>query len=384
MGVTTIGSLGLVGEEGFFRVKALQKYPNLVYAFTRRRLSDSAEEPEFNFQAEAGKDREHRALLAQRLGIPLEHTVWLDPAEGGPVRWVSEDDGGKGALDWAGRIKAADGLVTESLNLFLCTLFSDNNLVIVLYDPRWQVVGLISVYRSRPSAVRIIEAADLMAARAGSRKEEIVGLIGPSMGPCCYTFADPSQAGMRSKTNLWDFTRTAMLVAGLHRDRIVNPRACTACFETEFFGQEAGGPAAGAIVLGVGDKKGTLGLRRTKLRARMAENATAAAASGRRVGSEREAASGADKSSLLEEEQRLNRMIRCPYGQKKVYVRSVFTGQSAETSEPEIVLRCQVMAYVGQAASGANIVTKEYIEAFCCADYAHCETYRLFSSQQKR
>ena len=74
----------------------------------------------------------------------------------------------------------------------------------------------------------------------------------------------------------------------------------------------------------------------------------------------------------------LNRMMRCPYGQKKVYIRSVLDGSSGGTSKPVLALRCAVMEYVGQAMGGYNIVMKDHIEKVCCADYLHCQVYQEF------
>ena len=86
----------------------------------------------------------------------------------------------------------------------------------------------------------------------------------------------------------------------------------------------------------------------------------------------------------MEEQNRLNRMIRCPYGKKKVYIRSVLDGTSVKTSKPEIALRCAAMAYVGKALGGYNIVSKDYVESVCCGDYPQCETYQELLRRQRR
>jgi hypothetical protein len=88
--------------------------------------------------------------------------------------------------------------------------------------------------------------------------------------------------------------------------------------------------------------------------------------------------------SLTDEQKRLNLLIRCPYGQKKVYIRSVIDGQSGDTSKPHIALRCAVMEFVGQAMGGYNIVQKDYIEKMCCADYAQCRAYQEFLRRQAK
>ena len=89
-------------------------------------------------------------------------------------------------------------------------------------------------------------------------------------------------------------------------------------------------------------------------------------------------------SSLTEQEHRLNKMMKCPYGRNKVYIRSLLTAGAQDTSEPEIALRCAVMAYVGQAAGGFNVVTQDYIERYCCGDYKRCKAYQEFRKRKRR
>ena len=159
--------------------------------------------------------------------------------------------------------------------------------------------------------------------------------------------------------------------AGLHRSHIFNPRVCTACTDTEFFSRKVDGPdgGAGAMAFGIRDNgslRAQLDTRRAAVRMR------------------RHRASAAQEVSLTEEEKRLNRLIRCPHGQNKVYIRSVIDGQSDGTSKPQLALRCAVMEYVGQATGGYNIVMKDYIEKVCCADYVHCRAYQEFLRRKAR
>jgi hypothetical protein len=197
------------------------------------------------------------------------------------------------------------------------------------------------------------------------------GVIGPSIGPCCRTFPKPDAAGAHTLSNPWDLARGALLEAGLHRSQIFNPRVCTACADTEFFTQriDGAGGGTGAMAFGIRDSSSlrmTLNTRRAALRMR------------------RRRASTPQDISLTEEQQRLNRLIRCPHGEKKVYIRSVINGQSAETSKPHLALRCAVMEYVGQAMGGYNIMLQDYIEKYCCADYRQCQAYQEFLRRKAR
>ncbi len=298
------------------RFKGLQKYPHLLHAFTLRALPRRPAW-EFNFCPDGGPGREHagnnRLLLAARLGISLENTVWLDPDGEGPIRWVSETERGKGARDWAGRLTSSNGLATDSLDVFLCTLFSDDA-VILLYDPRWHAVGMVIIRAMRPTPLGVLETTRLMAERVGSRAEDLVGLIPPCIGPCCHRFPQKLLDRGASVTNLWDFARMAMLNAGILRSHITNLRLCTGCLDTRFFSRKHDGPgaAAGAIVIGIrGDS--TLETVRAEQRAHWAQSGTDAAAG-------KDAPPPVSTPSLTQEEHRLNKTMRCPYGHNKVYI----------------------------------------------------------------
>ena len=160
--------------------------------------------------------------------------------------------------------------------------------------------------------------------------------------------------------------------AGVTRDHILNPRVCTACSDTEFFSRKVDGP---------GRRGRRDGVRRPRQRLAPGANADAPR---RPEEAPTAAASASQEASLTDEERRLNRLIRCPYGQKKVYIRSVIDGQSGDTSKPHIALRCAVMETSAKPTGGYNIVQKDYIEKVCCADYIHCPTYQEFLRRQAK
>jgi hypothetical protein len=274
----------------------------------------------------------------------------------------------------------ASGIVTDSLGVFLCTLFSDDA-VILLHDPRFYAVGLVVIKATEPAMEGVEAAVKLMAERFGSQPAEMAGLVSPSLGPCCHKFSDPAGGLPGASNDLWTFSRSALLRAGVRNDHIVNPRMCTACLDTKFFSRKSQGAwvAAGAVAAGVRDD-GTLEQIRAKRRT--VQGAPARPDPAARNGGS--AARAGIPPSLLEEERRLNRLVRCPYGRNKVYVRSAFDGQSAETTEPVIALRCPILVETRQIKAGYNIVLKKYIEEVCCADYERCRAYREYAKRQGR
>ncbi len=356
------------------RLPCLERFPYLLHAITVRRAPDLVGECDFDLSCDSGQGDEvaarNRSHVCALLGIELSDTVWFQPAEPGEVQWVSDDlqrDAAGGVI----HSKPVAGLVTGTLNLFLCALFNDNA-VAILFDPHWYALALVSIEPSRPSGENVKRAVAMMAEKVGSQPEDMLGVIGPSLGPCCHTFSDSSLTGVRTDTNLWDLVRTAMLNGGLRHDNVFNTRICTGCRDLDFFSRAVDGPGAGAgaLVLGAKDD-GTLADKLAKRRAYYGEPSQGVR------GLE------TDDPSLTEEQIRLNEMIQCPYGRKKVYIRSVLTG-SMRTTTPELALRCAAMAHVGLVREGFNIVNKKYIESVCCEDHTQCEAYQRLQRRQKQ
>jgi copper oxidase (laccase) domain-containing protein len=354
-----------------YRVTSFKSVPNVLYAMTRRAFPGAAAanlQPG-SFAGAAG--RAQRAEFAKQLGIELANTIWLDPEGAGEVVLRSEKDRGQGAEDWETRVRGASGIVTDGLNLFLCTLYNDNA-VVMLFDPFCYGIGLVNISMSKISAEALGKVVELLSQQTGAEPAKMQALIGPCIGPCCRTFPNPGAVGTRTLSNLWDLTRGALMEAGLNRNQVFNTRVCTACMDTEFFSREVDGAGggAGAMAFGIRDT----GSLRAQLGARRAAQ----------IQRRQQAAAAPQEVSLTLEERRLNRLMRCPLGQKKVYIRSVLDGSSGGASKPVIALRCAVMEHVGQAAGGYNIVQKDYIEKVCCGDYVRCKAYQEFLRRQGR
>jgi len=366
----------LVAEEGLFRFAGLRRFPHLLHAITRRHAPALCGEQEFNFSVSAGDSPEHalrcRLALAKAMGIAPDGMVWFDPAEPGDVRWVTAKERGKGVADWDSRLRCTSGLAAQSTNLFLCTPANDNT-VVILFDPRWYAIALVSLDPSRPSGAPIEQAVELLVEQGKAEQDEIIGFIASGVGPCCSSFTGDEEGDTRGQTNIWDLARTTMLQSGFRGKNVFNSRTCTACRDTEFFSRLVDGPSAGAgaVVFGVRDD-GSFG---RMLAARKA-NASARGHRARKIPS-------AETPGLLLEERRLNAAMRCPHGENKVYVRSLLDGRSDRTTKPEIMLRCAVIQHVGQALGGHNIVDKRYIEKYCCGDYEACRAYQEFVRRRR-
>ena len=139
----------------------------------------------------------------------------------------------------------ADGLLTAIPGILLGIQTADCVPVLVA-DTRQRVVAAFHA-GWRGTAARIVEnGIGQMGAEFGSRPEDIVAAIGPSIGACCYTVGAEVQdafttafdygeslftkvAESAPHLDLWEANRRQLLAAGLLATNIVVIAECTGC-----------------------------------------------------------------------------------------------------------------------------------------------------------
>lgn len=218
-----------------FRFASLQVFPELAHGLSDRSFGSVYPE------ADGGRMR-----LAAALGISPESLV--------PTRQVHRDrivrvPGPHYACSRGQH--PADGLTTDTPGLFLLGYFADC-VPILAYDPVHRAVGLAHAgWRGTLLSIagRLVEE---MAAAWGTRPEDLVVGLGPSIGPCCYEVGEEVIAGVRANLpepeallrpgrpghayfDLWEANRRALVRAGVRLEQIETAGICTACHVERFF-----------------------------------------------------------------------------------------------------------------------------------------------------
>ena len=152
----------------------------------------------------------------------------------------------------------ADALITDNPAVTLFLRFADC-VPVLLYDPRRPAVGLVHA-GWRGTVAGVVQATvRAMAERYGSRPEDVIGSIGPSIGPCHYAVgpevaeqtrqAYPAAADLllrqegRTHLDLWAANTYALRQAGVGQVEVSG--LCTACHNRDFFSHRADGPRTG-------------------------------------------------------------------------------------------------------------------------------------------
>lgn len=230
-----------------YRSELLEPFPEIDHGFSTR-LGGTSDGPyaSLNLGSGTGDDRErvqqNRRLLCDAFGAPFPPIVPRQ-ALGADVVTVREIQ------------RRADGVVTAERGQTLLTLSADC-VLILLFDPNRRAIA--SVHSSRHGARNRIarNAVSLMDREFGSRPEDLVSAIGPSIGPCCYEVradvaaewrGDPALLEKNGRTylDLWKATREHLEEAGVRSASIDEARVCTRCRPDQFYSYRRDGAVTG-------------------------------------------------------------------------------------------------------------------------------------------
>lgn len=183
----------------------------------------------------------NRRLFAQALGLDASKFTTCEQVHGSNVAVVDEALVGAGATTLADTIKDTDALVTNLANVPLLLFFAD--CVPLLFADERQGVCAVAHAGWRGTVAQIgRNTVEAMQQSFGSRTEDIVAAIGPSIGQCCYEvddfvrgkaagyeqfFAPRAEKPGKYLLDLWGYNRQVLLDAGLKAGNILTAGVCT-------------------------------------------------------------------------------------------------------------------------------------------------------------
>ncbi|MGN0659686.1 MAG: peptidoglycan editing factor PgeF [Emergencia sp.] len=242
------------GERQYLTFPRLEQYKELRHLFTTRRGGVSTGCcASWNFGARTldteENIRRNYELLAETLGTTAEHLATSAQTHTVNIREVTAADGGKGACrerDY----DDVDGLVTDEKGLAIVTGHADCNAVF-FFDPQKQVIGLAhSGWRGTLGGISAAMV-NRMETRYGSRPEDIIAGIGPSLCRDCFEvdtdvaelFFEKNhdyrqyayRRGVKYYIDLKKIIRKDLLDAGLREENLLDMGLCTRCDTDTFF-----------------------------------------------------------------------------------------------------------------------------------------------------
>lgn len=200
--------------------------------------------------------RENYRRLAEAIGFSCENLVCSDQTHTTNVRVVTETDRGKGFMrprDYTD----VDGMVTNVPGLVLATFYADC-VPLYLVDPVHRAIGLShSGWKGTVGKIgkRTVE---VMGEQYGTRPEDLVAAIGPSICQECYEVGEDvieqfqtafdeehwdelfyRKPDGKYQLNLWHANELIFREAGLKEEQIVTTDICTCCNPDVLFSHRA-------------------------------------------------------------------------------------------------------------------------------------------------
>lgn len=234
--------------------ESLQALPLRAHVTTRHGGVSPAPWNTLNFSARRGDSRENvaqnRLRLGEALGIDAHALIFCEQVHGTGIAKVDGSD--------AGQVKkGCDGLITDSTGQPIGLVFADCVPVLV-YDRRRHALGMVhagwrgTVNRAASALVWAMQAA------YDSDPGDLVGCIGPSIGPSSYEvgeevwemaqarlvrperfFDRPHGAGEKPHLNLWAANASQLADEGIPGDQIEIAGIDTAQYTADFFSHRA-------------------------------------------------------------------------------------------------------------------------------------------------
>ena len=188
--------------------------------------------------------RENYRLVAEDLGLNLANMVLSKQTHTDNIRIVTQEDAGKGIVIESD-IEDTDGLMTNLPQIPLM-VFSADCVPILFFDPVRQVIAAVHAgWRGTIQGIGT-KAVTLMQERFGSLPQDILVAIGPSIGPCCFTFSQedatvfPSayltpQENGKVLVDIWSMNQDQLLRLGVPKANIDLSGVCTVCHADRFY-----------------------------------------------------------------------------------------------------------------------------------------------------
>jgi purine-nucleoside/S-methyl-5'-thioadenosine phosphorylase / adenosine deaminase len=201
--------------------------------------------------------------LALALGVAVDAIVRLTQVHGPSVAVLRRSDGVGAPPDRP----VADIVISDRPDVAVAVQVADC-VPLLLGDARTGVVAAAHAgWRGMAAGVPRV-AVEALARAFGSRPEDLVGAIGPSIGPCCYEVGEDvrdafRRAGLvgqpvdswfatgrrgRPHLDLWRATSDQLVSAGVAIDRIHACGLCTATHRDVFYSYRGDGPGTGRMV----------------------------------------------------------------------------------------------------------------------------------------
>jgi polyphenol oxidase len=216
----------------------------------------------------------NREQIANTLDIPFEAWTCADQIHGHTVAVITKEQRGSGRKQLSDAIQGTDGMVTNEPGIWLNSFYAD---CVPLYflDPVRGAVGIAHAGWKGTVGDIAGETVRVMQTTFGSKPNELLAAIGPSIGMCCYEVDErvirrvdevleekglaevkgnvlSRKATDKAMLNLQELNRQLLIKEGILPIHIELSHLCTSCNTDLFFSHRKEGGKTGRMTAWIG------------------------------------------------------------------------------------------------------------------------------------
>ena len=224
----------------YIKSELLSKYTDISHGFTLR--GNDFMHADIN----SSTFTESKRKMAEELNIETNNLYFLNQVHDKNILKITENT--------QNEIKEYDALATNAKNKVLATCFADC-VPVLLFDSKQKVVS--SIHSGWKGTVKQIakNTIEFMIANYNSQPNDIIAVIGPSIGPCCFQVNTDVKEQFVSifgekvinenKVDLWGANKIQLINCGVKEKNIECLNICTCCNNHKFYSYRKGDKEAG-------------------------------------------------------------------------------------------------------------------------------------------
>lgn len=236
----------------------------IIHGFTCRVHGESDLVPgELNMALHVGDTKDlvcrNREKVGRALGIDAKSFTTCAQVHGTKIAIVTAEQIGSGAYDFSDTIKDTDALVTSLAGVPLMLFFADC-VPVMLVDYKRKIIALAHAGWRGSVGEIVLKTISKMTTAYGTKPEDLIAAIGPSIGRCCYEVDSfVYEQGKKYKEcfsatdighwqlDLWSLNQQQLLAAGVARENILCAEVCTADNKEFYFSYRAENGCTGRL-----------------------------------------------------------------------------------------------------------------------------------------
>lgn len=239
--------------------------------FISSRIGGKSQGPFAGFNLGFGTDDnaedvlQNRYLLSETLGVPLDWFVFPRQTHSANIAVIDKSHSGKGAFTRDDAIPDTDALICNIPHIFIVIQVADCVPVLLLDTENKAIAAIHAGWRGTVQEI-VPCTIDAMNKHYGTKAENIIAGIGPSIGKCCYNVGEEVKekfSALPSSTiifenrdnnlylDLWTANKKQLIHAGVPAKNIEIAETCTQCNHEMFFSSRHGRGNTGRFTAGI-------------------------------------------------------------------------------------------------------------------------------------